>query len=399
MFSVKIGTTNFDGTGSAINLATDNADLIFEGNDAPIEAGEIEKNGSSASSDVIDDGTLYAKAASWNAEYAKEIQIDTTGSINVDIEDFVDIDLNLSASTVGITVDVANSKRGEIDTGSAADIINVSVKSNNATWDNTFVINSGSGKDTITLTDSENSQFTQLDIDAGSSNDIIDISGLNGYYLDDASARVIDGGNGKDLIIGSDGSETLNGGDGNDIINAGNGNNIIDGGSNNDTITTGDGNNTIDGGDGVDTITAGAGNDIIDGGNDSDTIDAGAGNDSVTYGIGDSIDGGDGLDLLIIDSSVDNDFNLENTKNFEAIIAQSEVDDVITIDLTDGLIVSLGGDAGDQLKFNDSESFSESNAALSAEMIDFASSHGIDIGSLNAYESGGDTIWTDVALV
>ena len=105
----------------------------------------------------------------------------------------------------------------------------------------------------------------------------------------------MEGGPGRDVLIGAHGNDTLNGGLGNDFIDGAGGNDTIVGGAHDDTITGSDGNDTIDGGPGRDNISGGAGDDVItggagvdviDGGDGSDTIDGGAQRDILTGGVG-----------------------------------------------------------------------------------------------------------------
>lgn len=359
MFSVKVGTTNLDGTGSATNLSPSNEILS-----------EINSSGSGSDATAISDAdTITATATSWNAAGAKELKIDAIDT-NVVGTDFVDVDINSADSTSGIDISLYNSKRGEVETGSGSDSVHITVQSNSANWDNTFVVNTNAGDDSIIFENSENSQFTHLDIDAGSGDDIIDISALNANSFS-ADGRILDGGSGDDTITGSDGNETIIGGSGDDVINAGGGDDIIQ---------------------------AGSGDDVIDAGDGDDIIQAGSGDDTVIFDAADSIvNGGSGLDALIVSGTV----NLDNVVSFEAIIGASGSDEIVEATLTDGLIVSLGGDAGDALSFDNVDSFALStDAVLSSEMTDYADSHSIDVGSLVAYESNdGDIVWTDVDLL
>ncbi|MEM7545361.1 MAG: calcium-binding protein [Pseudomonadota bacterium] len=65
-------------------------------------------------------------------------------------------------------------------------------------------------------------------IKAGSSNDIISVSGTDFN---------VDGGGGADTISSFEGDDTLSGGAGSDLLSAGLGNNEVDGGANNDRLT------------------------------------------------------------------------------------------------------------------------------------------------------------------
>ncbi len=68
-----------------------------------------------------------------------------------------------------------------------------------------------------------------------------------------------------------------------------------------EVVETISGNDVIDGGEGNDLIYGGLGNDSITGGKGADTIDGGAGNDSLTFSNGDSVVGGTGDDLFVLE--------------------------------------------------------------------------------------------------
>ncbi|GAA3999989.1 calcium-binding protein [Sphingomonas humi] len=73
-----------------------------------------------------------------------------------------------------------------------------------------------------------------------------------------------------------------------------------------DVITGTDGNDTLVGGAGADTISGGAGNDFLwsaelnqdDNGRERDVLNGGTGDDFLSAGVGDDVDGGDGIDTL-----------------------------------------------------------------------------------------------------
>lgn len=105
--------------------------------------------------------------------------------------------------------------------------------------------------------------------------DTLDASGLPKNYLD----VTLEGGNGKDTLIGSKGDDYLGGGKGKDSIDGGKGDDDIygDGGKDNifgdkggDLIEGGDGDDRIDGGKGGDLISGGLGRDIMTGGKGAD---------------------------------------------------------------------------------------------------------------------------------
>ncbi|HSX55450.1 MAG TPA: hypothetical protein VLG14_09145, partial [Sphingomonas sp.] len=95
-----------------------------------------------------------------------------------------------------------------------------------------------------------------------------------------------------------------------DELRGGGGNDIIDGGGDNDMIEGGAGADQIRGGDGNDTLYADraapekiyylAIEEGLDRGSDADQLSGGAGNDLIFAGIGDTIDGGEGTDTLML---------------------------------------------------------------------------------------------------
>jgi len=83
------------------------------------------------------------------------------------------------------------------------------------------------------------------------------------------------------------------------VINMGNGSDVVE--------VTGDKNTTIDGAGGDDLITTSGGNDSISGSNGNDTIFAAAGNDTISGVLNfDTIDGGTGFDMMLLAGDVSN---------------------------------------------------------------------------------------------
>lgn len=98
-----------------------------------------------------------------------------------------------------------------------------------------------------------------------------------------AVGRNLNGGNGNDVLNGTDGNDRLDGGNGSDTLNGGGGNDTLNGGNGNDTLNGGDGNDTLNGGNGNDVLRGGAGNDTLNGGNGNDLfiLAAGDGTDTI----------------------------------------------------------------------------------------------------------------------
>ena len=151
--------------------------------------------------------------------------------------------------------------------------------------------------------------LTSLSVFADSGDNSIDLRGLDAGGFTSLSSVIVDGGDGNDLITGSntfaesllggDGSDTILGQGGNDTINSGDGDDLVFGGAGADTIDGDDGQDTIDGGDGDDSINAGDGQDSVPGGNGADSIDGGNGRDTIDGDAGDdTINGESGRDSL-----------------------------------------------------------------------------------------------------
>jgi len=126
-------------------------------------------------------------------------------------------------------------------------------------------------------------------IDAGLGNDIICsgdgddtiIAAGGDDRIDVGSGNdTVSGGTGDDLVLGVFGNNTVNGGSGDDLIITGQGDDTVNANGGDDIIDVGDGTNTVDAGSGDDDVTGGTDADHIDGGLGKDTVDAGAGTDT-----------------------------------------------------------------------------------------------------------------------
>ncbi len=113
---------------------------------------------------------------------------------------------------------------------------------------------------------------------------------------------------------------------GDDIINAGKGNDIAYGGAGDDTIYGGKGADTLFGGEGDDSIYGGKGADSIYGGAGADLLDGGTGDDIFFADVNDTVLGGDGNDLIIM-------------PGFDSV----NIDDVLSVDGGDGIDILLSG--------------------------------------------------------
>ncbi|MBC7987057.1 MAG: pre-peptidase C-terminal domain-containing protein [Sphingomonadaceae bacterium] len=145
-----------------------------------------------------------------------------------------------------------------------------------------------------------------------------DSAHYTGYRLDDAvfeatdtnfhsvlfwDLNIIDGTPDADLLQGGKRPETLRGLDGHDTLNGGRGDDKVEGANGRDLIEGGDGDDELYGGEGKDTLIAGDGSDKLVGGGDDDLLDPGA----IVFGqfglLDFNVDGGDGIDRVVLDYS------------------------------------------------------------------------------------------------
>ena len=94
----------------------------------------------------------------------------------------------------------------------------------------------------------------------------------------------INGGNGADLLTGTNADERIDGGNGADTLSGGQGADTLIGGNGADSLDGGAGADSLSGDNGADILKGGAGSDVLSGGNGGDTFvfGAGSGHDIVT---------------------------------------------------------------------------------------------------------------------
>ncbi len=105
-------------------------------------------------------------------------------------------------------------------------------------------------------------------------------------YYATSSNPVLQGGHGKELLVGLSGNDTITAGPGKTVIYGGPGNDVLSAGAGTDFIFGGAGTNTIRGGAGTDTLTAGSGIDTIYAGTGRTIMVGGAGSDSFVFAPG-----------------------------------------------------------------------------------------------------------------
>lgn len=205
-----------------------------------------------------------------------------------------------------------------LDGGAGTDIIREA-----GDVDFTLTSNSMTGHGTDVVLNLEGAHIT-----TGSGDNTIDISGFAASYIPTLNGGdgndLLIGSNMADLIVGTDGHDTLIGSGGNDTLIGGAGNDQLTGGSDSDGLSGGSGNDTLIGGTGEDTAFGGSGRDVIQdevgadtifGGEGADTVDGGADTDQLAGGGGDgSADSGDAVSGEI--EEIDEAFQLPPMPNW-----------------------------------------------------------------------------------
>lgn len=133
------------------------------------------------------------------------------------------------------------------------------------------------------------------------------------------------------VLFGGEGAETLHGGEGDDILSGGQGDDILYGGA------------------GSDYLYGGAGNDFLDGGDDAavDHLYGGDGNDIMMYHPNDVIDGGSGMDVLLVagNENMDSLFQGEhldsNVTDVEVIISGEDVSNLTNMDALSNIGITV----------------------------------------------------------
>jgi Ca2+-binding RTX toxin-like protein len=134
-----------------------------------------------------------------------------------------------------------------------------------------------------------------------------------------AGFEAVDGGDGRDRLLGSSAAETLRGGAGADVLRGGGGDDVLEGGLGADAVDGGPGDDQISGdppqGDGyytpivhlsADVLGGGPGNDQITDSGGANRIEGGRGDDLLVGGSGrDRMSGGPGVDYLLGNGGAD----------------------------------------------------------------------------------------------
>lgn len=246
-------------------------------------------------------------------------------------------------------------------------------------------------------------------LDGGAGMDTLDGGSSDDYLDGGADDDVLDGGSGDDVLVGGSGDDTLDGGDGEDFLIGGVGNDYLDGGDNNDVLIGGAGDDTLVYEDDNDVLLGGSGDDTfvvdahqlvnhhmgqnvhIDSYDESVGILADAA-DTDDYTLSETMqsgmDGGSGDDTLQI--AADNDVSIElgegdyedavsaisNIENIDLTHGDGDIDLGLSLDdvvnLTDdNNVLTILGDSGDSVSFDDADGAQPVAGASGAEVEGF----------------------------
>ena len=199
-----------------------------------------------------------------------------------------------------------------------------------------IIFGTSGGADNITINDVSGTDCSGIVIDLGGTDGSVDTVTVNGK----ADSDTINISNVDGTIITTDSPETVaivdaeaakdrlivNGGDGDDTINA----SALTAGAISLTIDGGDGNNVITGSQGADALLGGDDNDVVTGGPGDDTASLGGGDDVFIWHPGDGSDtvrGHAGLDTLEFNGAGDNE-NIDISANGGQVRFHRDVENV-----------------------------------------------------------------------
>jgi Ca2+-binding RTX toxin-like protein len=228
--------------------------------------GSDKVEGGTGADTMLFNGSAGSEAFTLSANGQRTQLTRNLGSIVMDINDVETITINALAGTDTVTIDnlagtdvtTVNVNLAGTIGGAAGDAAPDTVVVN-ATGGNDIVDVLGAGASvsviglpaTVNVTGSEGANDHLL-VAGGNGNDKLTATTLAAGVVQ----LTLDGGDGNDTLLGSQGADMLIGGDGNDVIFGDNGNDTLVMGAGNDVVqwAPGDGNDTVEGGDGFDAL-------------------------------------------------------------------------------------------------------------------------------------------------
>ncbi len=189
----------------------------------------------------------------------------------------------------------------------------------------------------------------------------------------------INGGKGRDILVGRSGNDRLLGGGGRDDLHGGTGNDELFGGGGRDKLLGGRGNDELFGGGGNDLLRGGAGNDDVRGGTGNDKVFGGRGNDDLRGGRGnDKLFGGRGNDVLRGEAGHNKLYGGSGSDTY--VLSTNGVASVHGFNLYQGDRLSLGSSS---VSFNDLDFVqSRGNTIVKAGSNVIATLHGVQAKSI-----------------
>jgi Ca2+-binding RTX toxin-like protein len=233
-------------------------------------------------------------------------------------------------------------------------------------------INSHSGNDTFTVSNTAGTALTNLNIYPGEGDDTLNGEGAtlridvfddfgNNTFIGGTAGDSLNSGSGNDLLFGNAGNDALRsglgddrlyGGAGDDYLLSDGGDSLMFGGAGNDTLDNRAGNSEMRGGAGDDFLFSGADDQRMFGGTGSDYLAGGGGDDLLVGGLGDDTLLGDGgQDMFIYhfsrssQSGRDGNDRIENFQTatdhlvLDAFDSRSSSDGPVTVSDVDGNVI------------------------------------------------------------
>lgn len=267
-----------------------------------------------------------------------------------------------------------------------------------------LTINAGGGGDTITVTSLDAGFAATLTINGEDGDDVLTADGLGTAVAinGNAGADSITGGTAGDVLVGGTGNDTIEGMDGDDTLTGNGGDDSLLGGSGTTTLQetalpnltlttaattttiTGNGTDTLEAASAVAVITGTSGNNNIDadGFIGAVTISGGAGNDTIrgSASNADELDGGDGVDRVVLKSGggnftvVDGSSTDDNaTDTFQNVEQVRVVGDTVAINFdasayTEGSVHVIGSSANDAIIGGQGNDFLNGRAGMDTVM-------------------------------
>lgn len=212
----------------------------------------------------------------------------------------------------GMTTNGGNlTSADDIDGGAGMNVLQVdagTVDTDYSQVDNFQTLNLNNAGTTTLATNAENTGINTVNLTGG--NDVLNAGGVNSGLTVNAMA-------------------------GNDAITTGGGNDVINDGAGNDVVATNGGNDTVNLGTGTDNLSLGSGDDIVN-------VSGTGMNQSLDFM--DTVAGGPGADEIVLqNSSVTAQANLDNVTSVETYTVQNDGDDVQNVTDADQVLLEFTG--------------------------------------------------------